>query len=73
MKKDSQHKRIWMYLERHPEGITPYEAFVILRITKLSTRIGEMIVLGYPIEKTPETHVNEVGEKSHYMRYKAVA
>ena len=73
MKKDSQHKRIWMYLERHPEGITPFEAFIILHITKLSTRIGEMIVLGYPIEKTPETHVNEIGEKSRYMRYKAVA
>ena len=71
--KDSQHKKIWNFLEHHPEGITPYEAFVVLRITKLSTRIGEMIVLGYPILKTPEVNVNENGEKTHYMRYRRSA
>ena len=71
MKKDSQHKKIWKYLEIHPEGIPPYEAFVVLRITKLSTRVGEMIVLGDPILKIPEVNVNAEGEKTHYMRYKA--
>lgn len=71
--KDNQHKKIWNFLEDHPEGITPYEAFLVLRITKLSTRIGEMIVLGYPILKIPEVNVNENGEKTHYMRYRRSA
>lgn len=73
MKRDNQHKKIWKFLINHPEGITPYEAFIVLKITKLSTRIGEMIVLGYKIEKIPETNVSESGERTHYMRYKRVA
>lgn len=73
MKKYNQHKKIWLYLSEHPEGITPFEAFIFLHITKLSTRVGEMIVLGYKIIKTPETSVNEAGEKTHYMRYRKAA
>ena len=73
MDKNTQIKRIWNFLENHPEGLTTMEASDKLRITNLPRRISEMIVLGYPIEKTPETHVNEIGEKSRYMRYKAVA
>ena len=73
MKKENQHKKIWRYLESHPEGITTYEAFIALRITKLSTRVGEMIVLGYPISRTPETHINAEGVKERVTRYKAVA
>lgn len=68
--KVNQHKKIWDYMEEHPEGITPFDAFLALHITKLSTRAGEMIAMGYPIEKIPETHINANGEKSHYMRYR---
>lgn len=73
MEKYTQHKKIWLYLMEHPEGISPYEAFSELKITKLSTRIGEMIVLGYKIEKIRESHVNGSGERSNFMRYRAVA
>ena len=46
------------------------DAFMNLHITKLSTRVGEMIVLGYPIAKEPEAYVNANGDHSRYMRYK---
>ena len=68
--KENQHKKIWNYLEDHPEGITPMDAFMNLHITKLSTRAGEMIALGYPIIKTPEVYVNADGGHSRFMRYK---
>ena len=70
MIKDTQHSKILYYLDFHPEGITPFEAFVELRITKLSTRMSELIRDGYPIEKIPECKKNEAGETIRYMRYK---
>ena len=45
-----QYKRILAYLRRHGK-ITPAQAFHDLGISKLSTRIGELIELGYPIVK----------------------
>ena len=69
----TQHSRILNYLFDHPEGITPFEAFIELRITKLSTRIGELIRMGYEIEKIPESKKNADGEKVHYMRYRKAA
>ena len=69
----TQHGRILSYMINHPEGITPFEAFTELRITKLSTRVGELIQMGYDmIEKIPEIKVNADGEKVRYMRYKWV-
>ncbi len=69
-KKENQKARIMRYLDIHPEGITPYEAFVHLRITKLSTRVGEIIRDGnYPIKKIMEYKLNEDGSLEHYMRY----
>jgi hypothetical protein len=68
----SQHDKILRYLEAHPEGITPYEAFVHLRITKLATRISEMSRRGYEFKKTTEHKVSADGKKMHYMRYKLV-
>ena len=67
---ENQHKKIMKYLDNHPEGITPYEAFANLRITKLSTRIGEIVRDGmYPIERRMESKVREDGTTEHYMRY----
>lgn len=65
----NQHKKIADYLDRHPEGITPFEAFVSLHITKLSTRIGEMERNGYPIHKVMEYKMTDDGKLVHYMRY----
>ena len=45
-----QHARILRYMETH-KGITPMEAFSELGITKLATRVGEMIRNGIEIVK----------------------
>ena len=71
--KNTQQKRIWNFLELHPEGLTTMEACYKLRITNLPKRISEMIVLGYPISKTPEKHISEDGTKERIMRYRKVA
>ena len=63
-----QHERISQYLDEFG-SITPMEAFAYLGITKLSTRIGEMIRNGVKIEKTMEVSKNRFGEKVSYMRY----
>ena len=69
-KKENQREKIKRYLDKHPEGITPYEAFVYLKITKLSTRIGEIIREGnYPIKKLMEYKIMDDGSVEHYMRY----
>lgn len=49
--------------------ITPYEAFEQLGITKLSTRIGEMIRAGENIKKETVYDRNRYGEPVHYCRY----
>ena len=64
-----QHERILAYINEHG-SITPMEAFSDLGITKLSTRIGEMIVDGIEIEKEREQGINRFGEKVTYMRYR---
>ena len=66
----NQYTQIKDYLDQHPEGITPMDAWNHLYITKLSTRIGEMIRMGYKIEKFPESRVNEQGQTKRYTRYK---
>lgn len=63
-----QHERILQYMDAHG-SITPMEAFSELGITKLSTRIGEMIESGIKIEKRREKGTNRFGEKVNYMRY----
>lgn len=67
--KHNQHVKIWEYLMKHDEGITPMDAFEKLNITKLSTRIGEMIKLGYKIRKCMESRINADGVVVRYMRY----
>ena len=67
----TQSAKVIQYLIDHPEGITPYEAFTELRITKLATRVSELIRAGYTdIEKIPETKINADGETVRYMRYR---
>lgn len=66
--KTTQHDRIRRYLEEWG-SITPFEAFRDLGITKLATRISEMIKAGEEIEKTMVSDTNRYGEPVHYMRY----
>ena len=74
MDKYTQHQDIDRFLSGHPEGLTTYEAFEKLRITKLSTRVGEMICLGYKITKTPEVQVDSRGKViKRYIRYRKAA
>lgn len=68
----TQHEKILKYISVHG-SITPMEAYEHLHITKLATRISEMIRMGLEFEKVPESHVNANGERSHYMRYRKVA
>ena len=69
--KNTQIESIGRYLDEHPEGLTMYEAFLELEITKLSTRVSEMIRLGYKIEKTPEVKKDAKGRViKRYMRYR---
>ena len=65
----TQHEAIIHYLIKN-EKITPMEAFSELGITKLSTRIGELIQAGYPIVKLWIESTNRYGEKVRYRGYK---
>ena len=64
----TQRDRIIEYMEKYG-SISTMEAFADLGITKLSTRISEMIREGAEISKTPETRLNRYGERVIYMRY----
>ena len=50
-------------------AITPMDAFIDLGITKLSTRIGEMIKDGEQISKTVVKTRNRYGKHIRYMKY----
>lgn len=54
-------------------SISPMEAFADLGITKLSTRISEMKVLGIQFDQAYEGRENRFGKKVHYMRYRRAA
>lgn len=53
-------------------SITPMDAFMVLHITKLSTRISEMKVLGIQFDQVYE-HRNEDGKSVRFMRYRKAA
>lgn len=65
----NQHERILKYLDDFG-SISTMEAFRDLGITKLSTRISEMIQRGERIDKRTEASVNRYGEKVHFTRYR---
>ena len=54
-------------------SISPMEAFNDLGITKLSTRVSEMKVIGILFDQTYENRKNRFGKKVHYMRYRKAA
>lgn len=65
----TQHERILQYMDDFG-SISPMEAFRDLGITKLATRISEMIRKGTRIEKKMESAKNRYGESVSFMRYK---
>ena len=67
-KKENQHKRIWNHMLKYG-SISMIEGYEKLKITKVNTRVGEMIKLGYPIRKQRESYVGEDGKVVRYMRY----
>lgn len=64
----NQHERIRKYMDKHG-SISPMEAILELGITKLATRMSEMIRNGEKVIKRTETGVNRYGDKIHYVRY----
>ena len=65
----SQHDLINQYLDDFG-SISPMEAYSDLGITKLATRISEMIRGGAVFQKSMETGKNRYGKTTHYMRYR---
>ena len=65
----TQHDRIRQYIDDFG-SITPMQAFYDLGITKLSTRINEMIRRGYEVKKEIILSANRYGEPTRYMKYK---
>ena len=65
----TQAERIRKYLDEKG-SISPMEAFMHLGITKLATRISEMIRDGEKIQKIPEKGIDRYGGTVSYMRYK---
>ena len=54
-------------------SISPMEAFSDLGVTKLSTRISEMTVLGIQFDQDFEGRENRFGKKVRFMRYRRAA
>ena len=65
----TQAERIRKYLDDHG-SISPMEAFLNLGITKLATRISEMIRDGEKVQKVMEKGLDRYGNTVSYMRYK---
>ena len=67
-----QHKDILCYIYDYG-SISPMEAFADLGITKLSTRISEMKMLGISFNQGYESRENRFGKKVKFMRYRKAA
>lgn len=64
----TQKEKILDYINRFG-SISPFEAFRDLGITKLASRISEIIRDGVEIQKTMEKSKNRFGDQVCYMRY----
>lgn len=65
----NQRQRILSYIDEFG-SISPYEAFKDLGITKLASRISELIHEdGIAIRKEDENGLNRYGESVRYKRY----
>lgn len=67
---DTQKRRILDHLAKH-EGITTYDAFIELGITKLTTRISELRRDGYDIVSERVLIHDDKGKvRTRYNRYR---
>ena len=64
----TQCERIIDYIKQFG-SITTIEAFTDLGITRLASRIHDLSVNGYDIDRKTETGKNRFGEAVHYTRY----
>ena len=64
----NQHQLILDYIEEHG-SITTMEAFLYLGITKLSTRVSELIRRGVKISKVPVKVPDRRGKLCRVTRY----
>ena len=67
-----QQMAILEYIRRYG-SISPMEAFAELGITKLSTRVSEMKMLGIQFEQDYESRTNMIGKTVRFMRYRRAA
>ena len=65
----TQKERILRYMDDFG-SITPFQAFADLGITKLSTRVGELVRSGVEISREEKRGVNRYGEPTHWMEYR---
>lgn len=64
----TQRERIMQYIKEFG-SISPMEAYRVLGITKLATRISEMKADGIEFDQRMEKRKNRYGDKVQYMRY----
>jgi len=64
----TQKERIVRYLDDFG-SITTMEAFADLGITRLASRIHELVREGVPIKKEMASSKNRYGEEVHFTRY----
>jgi hypothetical protein len=67
-----QQEQILKYICKYG-SISPMEAFSDLGITKLSTRISEMKMMGIEFAQDYESRTNRIGKQVRYMRYRKAA
>ncbi|MBO5959508.1 MAG: hypothetical protein J6Q65_05250 [Lentisphaeria bacterium] len=67
-----QQMSILVYIRRFG-SISPMEAFAELGITKLSTRISEMKMMGIQFAQNYESRTNRIGKTVRFMRYRRAA
>ena len=70
-KQETQAEMIRRYVRQH-KSITPMEAFFELGITKLATRISEMIADGWEVKKTPVQYQLPSGKTVRIMQYSRI-
>lgn len=65
----TQHQLIMEHIDTFG-SITPMEAFMEYGITKLATRVSELIRQGERISKEPAEAKNRYGQTVRFMRYR---
>lgn len=65
----TQNAKVLDFLKNH-NGITSYEAFRYLNITRLAARISDLRRQGHEIYSQKEMSINQDGKTVYYDRYR---